>query len=56
MDAAVAEMSDPRLWCLADNDQAIGFYEHLGWRRTGRTLASDYAPFPDQVEMTLPRD
>jgi GNAT superfamily N-acetyltransferase len=56
MDAAVAEMRDPRLWCLADNDQAIGFYEHLGWRRTGRTLASDYAPFPDQVEMALRRD
>jgi putative acetyltransferase len=55
MDVAVAEMDDPRLWCLADNDQAIGFYEHLGWRRTGRTKASDYAPFPDEVEMVLPR-
>ena len=56
MDAAVAGMSDPRLWCLADNDQAIGFYEHLGWRRTGRTKESDYAPFPNEVEMVLPRD
>ena len=56
MDAAVAEMRDPRLWCLADNDQAIGFYEHLGWRRTGRSQAAEYAPFPDEVEMVLPRD
>ncbi|GHH72286.1 GNAT family N-acetyltransferase [Promicromonospora soli] len=56
MDMAVAEMSDPRLWCLADNDQAIGFYEHLGWRRTGRSQAAEYAPFPDEVEMVLPRD
>jgi putative acetyltransferase len=56
MDAAVAGMSDPRLWCLADNDQAIGFYEHLGWRRTGRTLPSEFPPFPDQVEMVLHRD
>lgn len=56
MDEAVAGMNDPRLWCLADNDQAIGFYEHLGWRRTGRTQVSDYAPFPDEVEMVLPRD
>jgi GNAT superfamily N-acetyltransferase len=55
MDIAVAEMSDPRLWCLADNDQAIGFYEHLGWRRTGRSQAAEYAPFPDEVEMVLPR-
>jgi GNAT superfamily N-acetyltransferase len=56
MDRAVAEMSDPRLWCLADNDQAIGFYEHLGWRRTGRSQAAEYPPFPDEVEMVLPRD
>jgi putative acetyltransferase len=56
MDAAVAEMSDPRLWCLADNDQALGFYEHLGWRRTGRTQAAEYPPFPDEVELVLPRD
>jgi GNAT superfamily N-acetyltransferase len=56
MDMAVAEMSDPRLWCLADNDQAIGFYEHLGWRRTGRSQPAEYAPFPDEVEMVLPRD
>ncbi|GGM12608.1 GNAT family N-acetyltransferase [Promicromonospora citrea] len=55
MDAAVAEMTDPRLWCLADNDQAIGFYEHLGWRRTGRTQQAEYPPFPDEVEMVLPR-
>jgi ribosomal protein S18 acetylase RimI-like enzyme len=49
-------MRDPRLWCLADNDQAIGFYEHLGWQRTGRSKASEYPPFPDEVEMVLPRD
>ncbi|MGW2091676.1 GNAT family N-acetyltransferase [Promicromonospora sukumoe] len=56
MDVAVAEMDDPRLWCLADNDQAIGFYEHLGWHRTGRRKTSDYSPFPDEIEMVLPRD
>ncbi|MCP2264818.1 GNAT family N-acetyltransferase [Promicromonospora thailandica] len=55
MDAAVAGMEDPRLWCLADNDQAIGFYEHLGWQRTGRRQAAEYPPFPDEVEMVLPR-
>ena len=53
MNAAVAEMDDPRLWCLSDNDQAIGFYEHLGWRRTGRSKVSEFPPFPDQVEMAL---
>lgn len=56
MDMAVAEMRDPRLWCLADNDQAIGFYEHLGWRRTGRSKSAEYAPFPEEVEMVLRRD
>jgi RimJ/RimL family protein N-acetyltransferase len=29
-----------------DNNRAIRFYERLGWRRTGATRATAFAPNP----------
>ncbi len=35
-------MSEAVLWVLRDNQRARRFYEHLGWRRDGRTSREDY--------------
>ncbi|HWL41917.1 MAG TPA: alpha/beta fold hydrolase [Ilumatobacter sp.] len=50
---ATARMDAPHLWCLADNTRALGFYEHLGWRRTGRSQPAEWPPFPVEVELAL---
>src|SRR5690606_3290486 len=52
---ATARMDAPRLWCLAANARALGLYEHLGWRRTGRTPHSEWPPHPLEVELFLTR-
>jgi GNAT superfamily N-acetyltransferase len=39
-----------RLWVLADNEQARGFYEHLGWAPTGRTQTAEWPPHPTELE------
>jgi GNAT superfamily N-acetyltransferase len=39
-----------RLWCLVDNGRARGFYEHLGWRPTGREGAAEWPPYPREME------
>jgi GNAT superfamily N-acetyltransferase len=39
-----------RLWCLVDNVRARGFYEHLGWRPTGREGAAEWPPYPREME------
>lgn len=38
------------LWCLEENHRARGLYAHLGWRRTGRTRAAEWAPYPVEGE------
>lgn len=40
----------PRLWCLRDNHRARGFYEHLGWRPTGREQKAEWPPYPPETE------
>ncbi|RYP85689.1 GNAT family N-acetyltransferase [Nocardioides guangzhouensis] len=42
------------LWCLADNGRARGFYEHLGWRTTGREQEAGWPPYPTEVEYAAP--
>lgn len=51
LDWATPRMQAPRLWCLADNTRALGLYEHLGWRRTGRTQRAEWPPYPTEVEL-----
>jgi GNAT superfamily N-acetyltransferase len=39
-----------RLWVLADNVRARGFYEHLGWTATGREQPAEWPPHPTELE------
>lgn len=39
-----------RLWVLAANDRARGFYEHLGWAPTGREQRAEWPPHPIELE------
>jgi GNAT superfamily N-acetyltransferase len=39
-----------RLWVLADNNRARGFYEHLGWAPTGREQEAEWPPHPTELE------
>lgn len=39
-----------RLWVLAANDRARGFYEHLGWSPTGREQEAEWPPYPTELE------
>ena len=41
------------LWCLAENERARGFYEHLGWRTTGREQVAVWPPHPTEVEYAV---
>jgi GNAT superfamily N-acetyltransferase len=41
-----------RLWVLAENHQARGFYEHLGWRPTGHEQDAEWPPHPREMEYT----
>jgi GNAT superfamily N-acetyltransferase len=43
----------PRLWCLADNQQAMGLYVHLGWVATGREQRAEWPPYPVERELVL---
>jgi GNAT superfamily N-acetyltransferase len=43
----------PRLWCLADNQQAMGCYLHLGWALTGRERDAEWPPYPVECELVL---
>ncbi|MFN8194949.1 MAG: GNAT family N-acetyltransferase [Nocardioidaceae bacterium] len=45
---------EARLWCLADNSRARGFYESLGWRVTGAEQPAPWPPYPLEVEYVLP--
>lgn len=54
LDAADRLAGPSQLWCLRDNHRALGLYEHLGWRRTGREQAAEFPPFPVEVELTRP--
>lgn len=39
-----------RLWVLAANERARGFYEHLGWAPTGREQPAEWPPHPTELE------
>ena len=53
--AATEERGRPwRLWCLRDNHRAIGLYEHLGWRRSGREQQAEWPPYPAELEFVQP--
>ncbi|WP_341928036.1 GNAT family N-acetyltransferase [Nocardioides psychrotolerans] len=43
----------PRLWCLAANDRALGLYLHLGWEPTGVEQRSEWTPYPVERELVL---
>ncbi len=44
------DVEEARLWTLAGNDRARTFYEHRGWRLTGRTRLVPHPPHPVDVE------
>lgn len=44
---------EPRLWCLAANDRALGLYGHLGWAPTGVEKRSEWMPYPVELELVL---
>ncbi len=48
---AVDRMATPRLWCLVENHRALGLYEHLGWRPTGRVQHAEFPPYPEEIEL-----
>lgn len=50
---AVAEMTEPRLWCLDLNVAAQRFYRRLGWTPTGRTRRDEWPPHPTTSEWAL---
>ncbi|WP_309650041.1 GNAT family N-acetyltransferase [Nocardioides sp.] len=43
----------PRLWCLAANERALGLYLHLGWEPTGVERCSEWTPYPVERELVL---
>ncbi len=45
-----ADVGEARLWTLAENRRARAFYEHRGWRLTGRTRVVPFPPHPLDVE------
>ena len=51
MEYAVDRMHAPRLWCLVENHRALGLYEHLGWRPTGRARRAEFPPYPEEIEL-----
>lgn len=50
---ATPDGSPSRLWCLAENHQALAFYAARGWVRTGRSRRAEFPPFPEEVELTV---
>lgn len=44
---------EPRLWCLAANERALGLYGHLGWEPTGVEQRSEWTPYPVERELVL---
>jgi GNAT superfamily N-acetyltransferase len=48
-----AGAGEARVWTLADNRRARAFYEHRGWRLTGRTRVVPFPPHPIDVEYAL---
>jgi putative acetyltransferase len=51
MDWALRREPVQRLWCLEENARAIGFYEHLGWARSGRRQQAEFPPYPAEIEL-----
>lgn len=43
----------PSLWCLAENQRAMGCYLHLGWGPTGRERDAEWPPYPVECELVL---
>lgn len=46
--------STRRLWCLAANHRARGFYRHLGWEPSGTSRLAEWPPYPMEVELVFP--
>jgi len=44
-----------RLWVFTDNGRGRRFWEKHGWRPTGRTTWSTFAPYPTLLEYERPR-
>ncbi|MFY0408768.1 GNAT family N-acetyltransferase [Solicola sp. PLA-1-18] len=42
-----------RLWCLADNHRARGFYQHLGWHPSGSSRPVEWPPYPLEIELAV---
>ena len=55
LDRVLEEWPVHRLWCLEQNTRALGFYEHLGWIRTGRRQRAEFPPYPFEIELVLER-
>lgn len=57
VDLAVASIraggAVPRLWVLEANHRARGLYEHLSWEPTGVRRASEWPPYPVELEYEL---
>ena len=43
------------LWVLHGNDNAIGFYERMGFRLTGESIPNKYSSIHPSLRMTLTR-
>lgn len=56
VDWALDRAPTQRLWCLEKNCRALGFYERLGWTRTGRRQHAEFPPYPAEIELALTRD
>jgi GNAT superfamily N-acetyltransferase len=49
--ATRAASRTPTLWVLVANHRARGLYDHLGWAPTGRERASEWPPYPMEIEL-----
>lgn len=50
-----SDVHQVRLWVFTDNGRGRRFWEKHGWRPTGRTMRSTFAPHPELLEYERPR-
>lgn len=58
MSALLAQLASRRevhLWVLHGNDNAIAFYEHMGFRLTGESIPNKYSAIHPSLRMTRER-
>lgn len=53
MQWAINRAAIRRLWCLEQNNRALGFYAHLGWTPTGRRQHAEFPPYPAELELVV---